>query len=93
MAKEKLTYSGAVEELEGIIEEIESGRADVDVLTEKVKRAAFLIGFCKDRLKGTEVEVKKVLEGLEEDGPEETVETVETAETEDESEPESDALF
>ena len=67
MAKEKLTYSEAVQELEGIIEEIESGRADVDVLTEKVKRAAMLIGFCKEKLKGTEVEVKKVLEGLEED--------------------------
>ncbi len=66
MAKEP-TYGEAVEELERIISEIEAESVDVDVLTEKVKRATFLIGFCKERLKSTEVEVQKALSGLEDD--------------------------
>ncbi len=65
MAKKEPTYGEAVEELERIITEIEEESVDVDVLTEKVKRATFLIGFCKDRLRDTEVEVKKALSGLE----------------------------
>ena len=65
MASKEPTYGEAVEELERIITEIEQESIDVDALTEKVKRATFLIGFCKDRLKDTEVEVKKALSGLE----------------------------
>ena len=61
MAKSKLTYSAAINELEGIVREIESGEIDVDVLTEKVKRASELIKFCKDRLRNTQKEVEKTL--------------------------------
>ncbi len=67
MANKKPTYGEAVEELERIITEIEEESVDVDALTEKVKRATFLIGFCKDRLKDTGVEVQKALSGLEEE--------------------------
>lgn len=55
------SYSQALKELETIIAEIESEEADIDVLAEKVKRAAFLIKFCRSRLRTTEDEVKKVL--------------------------------
>ena len=44
------TYSQAWTELEKIINEIESEEINVDVLTEKVKRASYLIKFCKGRL-------------------------------------------
>jgi len=64
---EKLTYKTAVEELERIIAEIEDGTADVDVLAEKVKRATFLIQWCKNRLKKTENEIQKVLSDIEND--------------------------
>ncbi len=67
MASKKPAYGEAVEELERIITEIEEESVDVDALTEKVKRATFLIGYCKDRLKDTEVEVQKALSGLEEE--------------------------
>ena len=70
MASKKPAYGEAVEELERIITEIEEESVDVDALTEKVKRATFLIGLCKDRLKDTEVEVQKALSGLEEDAGE-----------------------
>lgn len=66
MAKNKeLTYSAALAELEEIIGAIESEDVDVDALAEKVKRAAVLIGFCRERLKGTEEEVKKIVTDMQ----------------------------
>ena len=65
MKKDKLTYTSAITELEEIVNEIESGEVDVDVLTVKVKRASELIKFCKDNLRDTQKEVNKVLEGME----------------------------
>ena len=64
--KKKLTYSQAIGELEKIINEIEAESVDVDVLAEKVKRATYLIKFCKSNLRTTEEEVKKVLSEIEE---------------------------
>ena len=62
MAKNRqVTYSQALSELEKIIGEIESEEVDVDILAEKVKRAAYLIKFCTARLRTTEEEVKKAL--------------------------------
>jgi exodeoxyribonuclease VII small subunit len=66
LAKGKeLTYSSALAELEGIIEAIESEDIDVDALAERVKRAAVLINFCKERLRGTDAEVKKIVTEME----------------------------
>ena len=61
----QMTYSLALTELEGIISEIESEEINVDTLAEKVKRASYLIKFCKDRLRNTGDEVKKVLSEIE----------------------------
>lgn len=66
MSKSKqLAYSQALTELEQITGEIESESIDVDTLTEKVKRAAYLIKFCRERLRNTEEEVKRVLSDIE----------------------------
>jgi len=62
----QMTYSQALTELEKIMTEIESEDTDVDVLAEKVKRAAQLIKFCRTRLKSTEEDVKKALTEVEE---------------------------
>jgi exodeoxyribonuclease VII small subunit len=59
------SYKSAIEEIECIVEEIENETVDVDVLAEKVKRAAFLIKYCKSKLKATDNEVKKVLREFE----------------------------
>jgi exodeoxyribonuclease VII small subunit len=67
MAKSKLTYLAAITELEGIVKDIESGEIDVDVLTDKVKRASELIKFCKDRLRNTQKAVEKTLVDIEEE--------------------------
>jgi len=62
----QLTYSLALTELEEIISAIESEEINIDTLAEKVKRATYLIKFCKGRLRNTEEEVKKVLSEIEE---------------------------
>jgi exodeoxyribonuclease VII small subunit len=54
------TYAEASAELEGILHEIESGQIDLDVLAEKVERAAALLGACRARLAATETKVKKI---------------------------------
>jgi len=59
------TYNEAVEKLHAIVEEIESGELDVDVLSEKVKEATRLIKLCKDKLFKTDEEVKKILAELD----------------------------
>jgi len=57
-------YKDAIAELESIVDEIESETVDVDLLAEKIKRAAFLITVCKEKLKKTDEDVKRILEGL-----------------------------
>ena len=51
MAKKALTYNSAYEELEQILEEIQSDQISIDLLAEKVKRSKELLKFCKDSLR------------------------------------------
>ena len=75
MAKSRdLTYSQALNELEKIVADIESEEVDVDLLAEKIKRASFLITFCKGKLRTAEDEVKKVLSEMEENPAEKATE-------------------
>ena len=43
-------YSAAVAELESILREIEDDDVDVDLLADRVTRAATLIDYCRDRI-------------------------------------------
>lgn len=61
---EKMTYEQAYEELQEIISDIETGEITVDSLSLKVKRAAELIAFCKEKLTSTEQDVQQILEDL-----------------------------
>ena len=68
MSKEqKQTYQEAFEELQTLVQDIENGDISVDVLSEKVKRAAFLIKFCREKLISTEKDVNEVLKDLNEE--------------------------
>lgn len=62
------TYTDAFDELQTIVSEIEHGEISVDELSEKVKRATLLIHACKAKLTNTEAEVRKILDGLADDG-------------------------
>ena len=60
----KINYTQAKKELEEIVQSIEAGELDVDVLTAKVKRASELIVLCKERLTKTDKELQKLLEDM-----------------------------
>jgi exodeoxyribonuclease VII small subunit len=62
--EKKITYTEAYEELQAIIEEIEQGEISVDILSEKVKRAARLIKICKEKLTSTGHEMDEILKDL-----------------------------
>lgn len=65
MAKKDQTYTEAIAELQNILDKLESGDMDVDVLTEEIKRASALLKLCKDKLYKTDVEIKKILDNLD----------------------------
>jgi len=67
MATEKLTYAKALAELEQIVANMEVNKYDIDELTEKVKRVAVLVKFCKEKLRATENEVKKIFDDINTD--------------------------
>ncbi len=62
--EQHLTYESAFEELTTITQDIESGTISVDLLAEKVRRASVLIAFCQAKLRDTETEVNRIIEGL-----------------------------
>jgi len=63
----KENYKASFDELQKIVAEMESGEIGVDELADKVKRASVLIQKCKEILGKTEVDVQKILDGLDED--------------------------
>jgi len=66
MTKQKLTYTEAVVELEQILAELENNsEVNMDVISEKVKRAAVLMDFCKKQLHELDVELEKMMEQLD----------------------------
>jgi exodeoxyribonuclease VII small subunit len=60
-----ITYESAYKELEEITREIENDAVSVDILSEKVKRASFLIEFCQKKLRQTEDEVGSIIKQIE----------------------------
>jgi len=62
---EQINYQQAFDELQAIVTEIEQGEISVDELSEKVKRAAFLIKACKTKLTSTEEDVNNILKELD----------------------------
>ena len=65
MAKNKLSFKQAYEELTQILGDLQTQDIDVDVLVSKVKRATELIKFCKEKITQTELEVKKIIQEFE----------------------------
>ena len=64
-----INYTEAIIELETIVSDLENATIGVDELSEKVKRAAELIKFCRSKLTSTEKEVSSILQNLSNDGP------------------------
>jgi exodeoxyribonuclease VII small subunit len=67
MTTKKLSYQEAYNELQNILDKIESDELDVDELTKNVKKASELIKFCKSKLFETESEIEKIIEEMDQD--------------------------
>jgi exodeoxyribonuclease VII small subunit len=65
MTDDKLTYESAAAELAEITKALETDIITVDELSEKVRRGAFLINWCKARLKSTEDDIKAIMGDLD----------------------------
>jgi exodeoxyribonuclease VII small subunit len=61
----EISYTDALAELEGILDELDGDEVDVDVLGARVKRAAELLRLCRDRIAGARFEVEQVVAELE----------------------------
>lgn len=61
MTPPKLTYTQAVEEVERILEKFNDGQMNVDELGAQVKRAAWLLRLCREKLRKAEQEVSEAL--------------------------------
>lgn len=67
MSKQKTTYSEAVAELEQILATLENSQEiNMDVISEKVKRAAVLIELCKKQLQELDADMEKIISDLKE---------------------------
>ena len=60
----QLTYEEAFNELKTITSEINDETVSVDLLTQKIERASFLINYCTNKLKATEIEMNKIIEQI-----------------------------
>ncbi|MDD5069846.1 MAG: exodeoxyribonuclease VII small subunit [Candidatus Omnitrophica bacterium] len=65
MAKKNIKYGEAIEELQGILEDLESEKIDVDEVSDKVKKAVELIKLCREKIEKTELEVKNIVKDFE----------------------------
>ncbi len=56
----KLTYDAAYSELNQILNDLQSEETGLDMLSEKLKRAAELTDFCKTKLRAIEADIEKI---------------------------------
>ena len=57
----QITYESASEELDRIIEDLDSDQITIDALAQKVERAGVLLKFCTEKLRTTEQKVKEII--------------------------------
>lgn len=57
-------YAEAMAEVESILGELDSSNVDVDVLSERVERASFLINWCSERVSAAQMTVDALVADL-----------------------------
>ncbi len=58
-----LTYEEAIQELQETVAQLQEDEVNIDQLSAKVKRAAELIAYCREKLRATEEEIGGLFEG------------------------------
>ncbi len=64
MAKSKQTYSESINELDGLLAQLEKNEVPLEELAVIVKKATDLIHQCQKQLFETDVEIQKLLEDV-----------------------------
>lgn len=62
---EAISFTDALDELNTIVSQLEAEEVDVDVMTQNVERAAFLVALCRDRLDSTRYKVEEIIVSLD----------------------------
>jgi exodeoxyribonuclease VII small subunit len=66
MSKQKFTYTEALTELEQILSELENDKdLNMDVVAEKVKKAALLLEICKKQLHEIDKDIEKIMDQID----------------------------
>ncbi len=66
-AADEIRYSEALSELEQILDRIENDEVDLDDLGQQVDRAAQLIQVCRGKIEKAEVQVRRIIDSLDEE--------------------------
>ncbi len=63
----EIGYADAVGELDQILDELDDDSIDIDVLSERVERAAELIAICRSRIHTANTQVANIVNSLQTD--------------------------
>lgn len=61
MNTDKISYEKAYQELESIINQLESDALSIELLAEKVSRAAYLLELCSQKMRSIETDIQKII--------------------------------
>lgn len=61
---QEIGYAEALAELEAILDEIDADSVDIDVLADRVRRAAELLRVCRSRIGTARLEVEQIVAEL-----------------------------
>jgi exodeoxyribonuclease VII small subunit len=64
MTKKEFSFNDAVQKIEEILRNIESGELDVDRLSSEVRHASDLIRQCQKKLRSTEEEINSIFKEM-----------------------------
>ncbi len=67
IAEAEPSFSSAIAELETILKRIEGEEIDLDELAGQLKKAAGLLELCRGKIRKAELEVRQIVDDLDED--------------------------
>jgi len=71
-AAAEVGYADAVAELNSILRDLEDDELDIDVLADRVERAADLISICRDRIGVAKLKVSEIVASIDPDADEQS---------------------
>lgn len=64
-SEEEVSFTNALQELEAILQRIDSDGIDIDALAGELRRATDLLELCRGKIRRAEVEVSQIVQRLE----------------------------